>query len=938
MQKKLSILLTIVLLLQFIPQPANAIDSLSPHPVYYGMKDGGELYKRLQFTDINSYDGKAKVQEATALSLMPMPWVNSERFKPDEPITYLEALVTIVEGLNLGGLAQQMGEMQNPDKIKGIRILNIIDNWTKGYIQIAEANNILTPQEVNEITLLNPQQIEGINQDIEKRMDNLEKTIKNFEERGFTAGDLLNLQDQYRDQLTTYRTWYQPVSRQQAATWVARGLGLEGIYGSNIKKAYKFQDMTQIDTEKLPLIEALLQREIIYGRTDTTLAPNRAMTRGELAQIMAKIHDDIMPLKGITHKTGEILRIEDLEEEGIKKRVITINNDDNSKNLIITEDRQRDFPMQKQGSLRLANNLEKGDWLKYYIKDDEIIYAVVEPSKTKVIEGFVEIISSDNQQLVMIDFNDQRHIFQVQPSAKIQINGKDTTFGELMYGLEVKVTTQNQRVTEIQGYLEEDPERHGYIPPGSRTKVGDVLFITNDTVEIKVDGNREKYRIIDSTQILRNERPANLFEVKEGDRVILFFNDIYSADIATIRAEDNERHIAGVYRGLIEQVNPRNREIILKNPTIYQNGRWVPTASGQIKLRTEGDLLYEGSSKVNLNTLTSRRDQEVYAAVENSYSVPKVSKMVLKNGSTILYEDKITNVNFGTGKMIVDNTSFNFHPGTIVIKNNRLVDNINLDKGQGVYVAADLSRGNRNAALIAIEYVGMLDERVDSTRLVIYRGTVADIHQYGITLGRLGYRLDYLKLEDNQWQEISGSRKMTLTEDTFIFDSDIKKEIDPSYFIDTRYIDPEDIEDREIRDRIAKKFYLDKTAYFVVKETNIDGEIYEEVLALNLTPTQTYKGGKLHIEHSAIGEIQDIDMDSGNITLGNIKHWNSLNKRWENVRSTETIDSHKAVIIINDEAITKDELHKLKKRAKVYIIKSKDTSTREETHVIIAEQ
>ncbi|NLM03720.1 MAG: S-layer homology domain-containing protein, partial [Clostridiales bacterium] len=767
---------------------------------------------------------------------------------------------------------------------------------------------------------------------------NLERSIRNFEERGFTAADLLNLQNQYRDQLTTYITWYQPVTRQQMAAWIARALQLGGTYSGDMSKIYEFSDMRQIDTEKAPLIESLLQREIMSGKSSTHFAPNEAMTRAQLAQIMAKVHEDLLPIRNTTIKEGKILAIEDLEDKGIKKKVITLHNADDSKNLIITEENNRDFPVLRLGKLGLSKDLLKGDWVKYYIRNNEVIFAKVEPSKLKTVRGFVEVVSTDNQQLVMRDFNDQRHIFKIQPFAKIQINGKDTLFKDLIYGLEVTVTTDNQRVVEIQGYLEEDPERHGYIPPGSKTKVGDILFIDKDSVELRVDGKREKYRITDGTQILRSDRPANLFEVKEGDRVILSFDDIYSADIATLRVEDHERHIEGVYRGSIEQVNSRNRELILKNPYIYKDGKWIKDSKDQIKLRAEGNILYEGSRPILLNTLNNRKDQEAYVAVENSYNVPRVAKLLLKNGSSILYESKISDINFATSKMIVDNTAFTFHPGTIVIKNNRLVDNINLNKGQGVYVAGDILRGNRNAALIAIEYTGILDERVDSTRLVIYRGTVADIHHYGVTLGRLGYRLDYLKLEDNQWEEYRGNRKMTLTEDTFIFDSDIQKEIDPSHFIDTRYIDPEDIEDREIRERIEDKFYLDKTAYFVVKETYVDGDVYEEVLALNLTPTETYRGGRLHTEHSAMGEIQSVDMDSGNITLNNVRHWNSLNKRWERARDSETIDIDKAVIIVNDQPIDKDQLNLIRRKGQAYIIKNKNTSTREEGYVVIIEQ
>lgn len=928
--KKTSFILIIVLLIQLIPWQTFAIDSLSPYPTHNGMGNGGTLYQNIRFNDIGNHWAKEAIQEAAALSLM--KGTGNQRFQPNASLSYLEGLAIIVKAMGLEEEAQQLGEQQMPPTQRNIVILSTADNWGKGYLQVALQNGIVTPEEANQIMNLTPRQMENLEEQVNSRM-------VNYEERDLTPAELANLQNQIRDLLETRATWNQPVSRQQMAAWMARALKLEGIYSANMVKVNQFNDRTQIDTEKLPLVEAILQKGIMSGTSNTTFSPRQTVTRGQMAQMAVKLQEELLEERGLIKKEGEILSVEDLQHQGTTKKVFTINNHDNSKNLIITEASKMDFPVRKQGALGLSNSLKKGDWIRYYINQkNEVIYGAVDSKPVLELEGFIESINGANQQLVIVDFRNQRHILQVQPAAKIQVNGKDTVLTELLYGMEVAVTVTNNRITSIQGFLEEDPERHGYIPPGTRTKVGDVLFISSDTVEIKSGNNREKYKITPSTRVLRSERPANLFEIKTGDRVILFFDDIYSPDIATIRVEDHERHIDGIYRGQVEQVDQRNREIVLKNVYSYQQGRWVRFPKDQVKLKAEGELLYEGPRKVSLKDLTTRRDQEAYVAVESSYGVPRVAKLLLKQGSSVLYESKISDIQYGTSRMTVDNVGFTFHEGTIVVQNNRLVDMLNLDKNQTVNMVADLFRGTRNASFVSIEYTGMLEDRIDATRLVIYRGTIEDIHDYGITLGRLGYRLDYMRLEDNQWEEVSGRRRLTLTEDTLIFDSELKKEIPSTYFIDTRFIDPEDIEDDELRERIEKNFYLGKAAYFVVRETSVEGETYQEVLALNLTPRAIHEGGRLHVEHSAIGEISEVDIDAETITLTNVRHWNSLNKRWETVRTGETITSDKAVILINDDPITKDELHRLRKKAKVYVVKSKKVSTGDDAYVVIVEQ
>lgn len=928
--RKLSIILTIVFILQLLPYQAFALEELTPHPTYNGLENGGSLYQNIQFNDIENHWAKEAIQEAAALSLM--TGAGSQRFQPDTSLTYLEGLATLVKAMGLEEEAQRLGERQMPPTQRDIVILSTADNWGKGYLQVALQNGIVTPQETNQIMNLTPQQMEDLVEQVDERMDV-------YEDRDLTPAELNNLQNQIRDQLETRVTWNQPVSRQQMAAWMARALNLEGLYSTNMIIINQFNDRTQIDTEKLPLVEAILQKEIMSGTSNTTFAPRQTVTRGQMAQMAVKLQEELLEARGLTKKEGEILSIEDLQHEGNGKKVFTINNYDNTKNLIVTEVSKNDFIVRKQGGLGLSSSLKKGDRIRYYINEtNEVIYAAVDGQQVTELEGFIETVDTTNQRLIITDFQNKRHILQVQPAANIQVNGRDTPLSDLMYGMEVELTLKNNSITDIQGYLEEDPDRHGYIPPGTRVKVGDVLFISSDTIEIRSNGNRERYRITNNTRILRSERPANLFEIKNGDRVMLFFDDIYSSDIATIRAEDHERHLDGIYRGQIEQVDQRNREVILKNVYTYQQGRWIKHPDGQVKLKAEGDLLYEGSTKITLRDLSSRRDQEAYVAVENSYGVPRIAKLLLKQGSSTTHQSSISDIQYGTSRMVVDNVGFTFHEGTIVVQNNRLVDMLNLDLKQTVHVVGDVARGNRNAAFVSIEYTGMLEERIDQTRLIIYRGTVADIYDYGIAIGRLGYRLDYLKLEDNEWTEISSRRRLTMSEDTFIFDSELEKEIEATYFINTRFIDVEDIEDKELRKRIESNFYLGKAAYFVVRETYVDGETYEEVLALNLTPAAIHEGGRLHIEHSAIGEIGSIDMDNETITINNVSNWNSLNNRWETSTAGETITIDKAVILVNDTPIGKDELHRLRNKAKVYAVKSKNASTGDDAYVIIVEQ
>lgn len=929
-RKRLGIWLAIILAIQIFPFVTYGLEDDSSYPVYEGSTNQAALYSTIQFTDIQNHWARQAVQEAAALSMM--RGLNNRQFGPNRTLTYAEALTVLVNAMGLEGAAQQAGEAQMPLKVRDIVLMSPADNWAKGYIQVASQQGLITGQETREILNLTQEQLENMETQVEQQ-------LTAYESRNLTAAELANIQRQIRDKLQTNATWNRPVSRQQVAQWVGRAIKLEPVYGENMVNIYKFNDWSQMDTEKIPLIEAILQKGLMSGTSSTAFSPKGQLTRGQMAQMAVNIHDELLEIRGLTKKIGEITDIQTLQENGKNKRIYTLQNDDNSKNYIKVEPNSKDFITQKNSSLGLSGLLSSGDRIRYYIDNqNEVIYGAVDTASKRTLEGFIDAVDENNGQLILTDFSDNRHLLALQPTVQVVVNGRSGGLKDLLYGMEAVVTLQGDRITNIEGILEEDPYRHGYIPPGSRVKVGDVLFISSDTLEIKVGENREKYRITPQTQLLRSDARANLFEIKEGDRVLLSFDDIYSSDIASVQVEDQERHIDKIYRGKIDTVNERGKEVVLNSVTVYQNGNWVKHSEQKIKLKVENDKLYDGPYKTSLKALSSAKGEEVYAAVEKSYGVERTAKLLLKEGSAVLYESRITDLQFGSNRMVVDNNSFNFHSGTIVVKNNRLVDMLNLNLNQSIYMAADLKSGSRNASFIAIGDSGILDDRIDGTRIMVYQGNVEDIYDYGITIGRLGSQLDYLRLEDNQWTELSRSRRFTLTEDSYIFDSDLKKEINSSYFIDTRYIDPEDVKDKELRKRIENQFYFDKSAYFVVRETTTNGETYAEVLAINLTPKTVYRRGRVNTEHSATATITSVDLDNETITLGSLKYWNTLNKRWEASGTSESVNMDKAVILLNDKPVHKDELYKLKPKAKAYVIKNKENSVNDNAYVIIVEQ
>jgi|GEM_PF-759525 len=930
LRKGLSVILILLFIMNMLVS-AFAIEGLTSHPVYEGISNGSDQLKNLQYTDIANHWGREAIQEASALSLM--RGLNNNRFMPDSSLTYIEALTALVRGLGLETEAQKFGENQAPANVRNIIILSAVDNWAKGYVQVAVQNGIVTNQEVNEILNLTQQQMTSLE-------TQLQTQLEGYRGGTLTQQELNTLEGQIRDKLNNNTAWNRPVSRQQVALWVARTIKLEPLYGANIVKLYSFVDWQQVDTDKLPLVEAILQKGVMKGTSDTSFSPRGNFTRAQMAQLLVNINDDLLAARGLTKKTGYVVDIETIQQQQAPRQLFSMSNNDGTRNFIAAEPAKGiDFPVQRGTQLSLSASIKKGESLIYYIdSSSRVVFAKLVDSELSLIEGFIDFIDYNNNRLLVVDFDNQKHMLQIETITQIQINGKLVDFKDLFYGQEVLVTLQQGKVTSIEGLLEEDPNLHGYIPPGSRVKVGDILQITKLSVELRTEAGREIYRITPETQAVRNGKAANLFEVKNGDRVMLTFNDIYSADISEIKVEDSERHITGIYRGTIESVSERNKELTLNTVTMYDNGAWTKHADQKVKLKVE-DNIYQGANKITLAELAAAKGQEVYAAVEASFGVERVAKLQLKEGSAQLFESKITGLEFGRSQLIVNNNIVGFHPGTIVVKNNRLVDILNLQNQRTVYIATDLNKGVRRASLITMEYDGMLEDRIDGTRLVVYRGRIEGLGDYSITIARLAYQLDYLKFQDNQWVEMERPKKFTMSEDTYVYESGLKKEIEAGYLLNSRFVNPDNIVDPILRSRVKNNYYLNKTAYVVVKEARVsDYQTTEEVISINLTPDLMYYGSFVNTDHGAMAEVEKVDIDAEELALNSIRHWNALNKRWETTKTKEAIDIKKAVILINDRPVKRDELYLIKAKAQAYIIKNKNVSTGDDAYVIIIEQ
>lgn len=533
------------------------------------------------------------------------------------------------------------------------------------------------------------------------------------------------------------------------------------------------------------------------------------------------------------------------------------------------------------------------------------------------VSGTIEVLNFKQNKITVLDYNGKTHTITISPSTKMEIENLKMKLTDFYFGQEVDIEHKKNVASKLIGYEEEDPTRDGFIMAGSRFKRGQVLFITDKAIEIKAGDKRIKYRISPNTDYFKRGQIVNINQIKEGDKVLLTFDSIYTSEVAGVKIEDAEQAISGVLKGKIELVDQRNKEVLVKNPSIYKQGKWLPYDQDKVKLKTTGKELYSGPANLGLRELNNYKGKEVYIAYDQSFGRMNISKLNTKNGLGQEYKAKVSSIEYNTGQMIVDNNLMHFNQGTIVIKDNRIVDPLNINKYNDLNVTVDSILGKKNTSLISMTS-NILDDRTDNSKIVIYRGKIEEIFDYEIQIGKIDGKS-------------SKPQRLSMSEDTLIYDSELKEEIAVSHFISSRYTDLIDIKNQTLKNRLANNYYKNKTAYFVVRESKYE----KELLSINLAPNQRLYYENIKLTHSTQGQIKEINYDNGQITITKVKNYNTLNKSFENAPD-QVININKSVVLLNDLPLSKDKLYSLRKGAKAYAIKEK-TSSIDDAYILLIE-
>ena len=529
-------------------------------------------------------------------------------------------------------------------------------------------------------------------------------------------------------------------------------------------------------------------------------------------------------------------------------RISTING--NTYDLIIDTDLatgiKKDVIVYKDNVASGTDLLEIGDKLELLVKNDnKVVYIKVSDFETQLISGTIR--EANESYIEVFDYNDRVVKYPISKYCEIEINRRPGEIRNLEYGQDVQLQVNNGYITHINSETFINP---GYIPEFGKVKTGKVFrkYATGIYFELN-NGDKEFYKITEDSILLKEGRNIEEIALKEGDKVKLYFNDIYTDEISKIEVEGQERLIKQVYKGRLDSLNEGNMTITLSQVSYLKNTDWIDLNSYSKEISIDDNIeIYNSDEIVRLQDLIKKfKDKTIYMVVENSYGNENGIKIAIKDGGENVWSDRIDTIDKTINKFeLKNNLNVNYNLGTIVIKDGRLISNESLNKYDSVLVVSEFYKGAMSANLIKV--TTMSDKIFDN----IYFGTLEDVNYNSITMK------NYTSISGNEFNQInlSESRKYYLFTESKIKDitdeTDIK-ELDRNDFFHGSYSRVEN-KSEDSKGVPYEKYYT----YFVT-----NGNL--GIVGMNL-------------RHLGLLKNQDIDNDNTTVEKANEELYDTLDK------------------------------------------------------------
>jgi Cu/Ag efflux protein CusF len=466
---------------------------------------------------------------------------------------------------------------------------------------------------------------------------------------------------------------------------------------------------------------------------------------------------------------------------------------------------------------------------------------------------------------------------RINPQAALTIDQIPVKTDAFRAGMEVYGQLRGQSLMSLESY---STAQLGYIEPGTRVRSGIVRKIERDQLQIELlTGETITCFTSPATLIKRMQQTVSINNLYEGDRVKAYFDEVNSNQISRLLVMGDAVVIKDILRGTLQSVDSSGKKLTLRDVSVLRNTQWN-TRQPTLKIELPHDVpIYLQGQLIPAHQLKNYCKYDVYLAIRQVMGKDIVEKIVLKAQQEYYYQEQIAKINWYTEALELDNQqNLSFNDGTIIVKNDRLLDKYALQQGDDALVLADGRLGSGTATLINI-----INQSLNNSafgQYYIYAGYLDQLMETNLWLN------DFYILSEQEWEYYDDEKKLYYSRDTSIYDAVGKKYLTPEQFLAGKYVtgNPRD-------------------NWFTYILT--DGD---EILSMVVQKTSD----SLLKQRVSAGTINTVDYHSSlgwTVSLYNVRDWSIANNRWMPRGAGININLSRCMIVKNGKTIPPEELH-----------------------------
>ncbi|MEA4847604.1 MAG: S-layer homology domain-containing protein, partial [Clostridiaceae bacterium] len=242
-----------------------------------------------------------------------------------------------------------------------------------------------------------------------------------------------------------------PVTREEAALWTARALGLQPVTGDQTTEVFSYSDWGNIKTENLPYIEAVLKSGIRTGSSGSAFSPKGSISRSEMASILNSVANRALDKLGFTVGNGKVASVTVKRDLGpLSDNTVTniVIQDTGSDNVNINIS-QQSLPVIKNGKVGDESLITQGDVVEYTVnKDNQAVLLHV--ARLREAEGTYINYDPENQTIQFTDKENNRYLLKVLPDSIIQAEGEPVEIGRVEPNTAAKAVFANDVLKSLE--------------------------------------------------------------------------------------------------------------------------------------------------------------------------------------------------------------------------------------------------------------------------------------------------------------------------------------------------------------------------------------------------------------------------------------------------------------------------------------------------------